>query len=115
MPPSVASPQLLKVHAHAIKEPLGNGPGTRFWTGVAQITRNRDRVAIASYCFCSLFSTGCIWRRIRHMRARSEALSLDCDGGFESNGTREVFCATEVPPKRLAEAGLGSEPAWITV
>jgi hypothetical protein len=34
-----------------------------------------------------------------------------CDGAFESNGTRELFCAIEVPPKRLAEASLGSASA----
>jgi hypothetical protein len=55
MPPSVAPSQLPKGHAHATKEPLGKPWQARFWLGVAQITRNRDRASLLWHCFYRRF------------------------------------------------------------
>ena len=60
--PSVATSQLPMVSAHATKEPLRTRESGRFWTGVAQITRSRDRAFAASHCSLTLFSISSIWR-----------------------------------------------------
>src|ERR1700686_2413411 len=41
------------------------GESGRFWKGVAQITRSRDRAFIASLCSLMLFSISSIWRADR--------------------------------------------------
>ena len=46
----------------------------RFWMGVAQITRRRDRTFIASLCSKTLFSNSSIWRADRHASSRSAVL-----------------------------------------
>jgi hypothetical protein len=71
MPPSVATSQLPMVSAHAIKEPLRTPSPRRFWTGVAQITRSRDRAFTVSHCSLWLFSISSIWRLDRCTGNRS--------------------------------------------
>jgi hypothetical protein len=46
------------------------GKSARFWMGVAQITRNRDRNLIASICFIKVFLDSSIWRANCCCRAR---------------------------------------------
>ena len=47
----------------------------RFWKGVAQITRNRDRPFITSLCSITLFSIGSIWRTDRCTGRRDRRFS----------------------------------------
>jgi hypothetical protein len=48
----------------------------RFWKGVAQITRRRDRTFIASLCSITLFSISSIWRADRCVGTRRAGFPL---------------------------------------
>ena len=75
MPPSVAPTQLLNNSAQAIKELLRTVRVSRFWTGVAQITRSRYHIFLVTLCSIKVFLISSIWRTYHRVGTRPARLS----------------------------------------
>jgi hypothetical protein len=76
----------------------------RFWKGVAQITRNRDRAFIASLCSLDRFSISSIWRADRCEGSRLAGFPLlDLDPRRIERTKATTRCKNETLGHQLTE------------
>jgi hypothetical protein len=87
------------------------GKSARFWMGVAQIARSRDRNLIASICFITVFLDSSIWRANCCCRAHYRWFplgALQCTPNRTSGATNSPRDSTGEPMQ--AEDDLAVEP-----
>src|ERR1700730_12170870 len=70
-------------------------PPSRFWKGVAQITRSDDRTFIVSLCLITVFSISSIWRANACLGTLARWFSTSC----VSTGPNQAIKSDRSAPK----------------